>query len=104
MLAALLLRQIGRPTELHGLALDPVCALLHVGGRVIDVGHDGKKLEEAFDQIQDELRTQYLLSYTSTNEKEDATFRTIKLTCGATAKIQARRGYYAIPDGVPDKD
>src|SRR6202522_1023797 len=61
------------------------------GGRVIDVGHDGKKLEDAFDQIQDELRTQYLLSYTSTNEKEDATFRTIKLTCGATAKIQARR-------------
>src|SRR3984885_13314107 len=74
------------------------------GGRVIDVGHDGKKLEEAFDQIQDELRTQYLLSYTSTNEKEDATFRTIKLTCGATAKVQARRGYYAIPDGMPDKD
>ena len=74
------------------------------GGRVIDVGHDGKKLEEAFDQIQDELRTQYLLSYTSTNEKEDATFRTIKLTCGSTAKIQARRGYYAIPDGMPDKD
>jgi VWFA-related protein len=74
------------------------------GGRVIDVGHDGKKLEEAFDQIQDELRTQYLLSYTSTNEKEDATFRTIKLTCGATAKIQARKGYYAIPDGMPDKD
>jgi VWFA-related protein len=74
------------------------------GGRVIDVGHDGKKLEEAFDQIQDELRTQYLLSYTSTNDKEDATFRTIKLTCGPTAKIQARRGYYAIPDGMPDKD
>ena len=73
------------------------------GGRVIDVGHDGRKLEEAFDQIQDELRTQYLLSNTSTNDKEDATFRTIKLTCGATAKIQARRGYYAIPDGCRTK-
>jgi VWFA-related protein len=74
------------------------------GGRVINVGNNGKKLEEAFDQIQDELRTQYLLSYTSTNEKEDATFRTIKLTCGKEAKVQARRGYYAIPDGMPDKD
>src|SRR3984957_5742143 len=41
------------------------------GGRVIDVGNNGKKLEEAFDQIQDELRTQYLLSYTSSNAKED---------------------------------
>jgi VWFA-related protein len=72
------------------------------GGRVINVGNNGKKLEEAFDQIQDELRTQYLLSYTSTNAKEDATFRTIKLTCGKDAKVQARRGYYAIPDGVTD--
>ena len=30
------------------------------GGRVINVGNNGKKLEDAFDQIQDELRTQYL--------------------------------------------
>jgi hypothetical protein len=29
------------------------------GGRVIDVGNNGKKLEAAFQQIQDELRTQY---------------------------------------------
>jgi VWFA-related protein len=72
------------------------------GGRVIDVGNDGKKLEAAFDQIQDELRTQYLLSYTSTNEKEDGTFRTIKLDCGKDDKVQARRGYYAIPDGAKD--
>ncbi|HWZ51753.1 MAG TPA: VWA domain-containing protein [Granulicella sp.] len=72
------------------------------GGRVINVGNNGKKLEEAFDQIQDELRTQYLLSYTSTNDKEDGTFRTIKLACGKDAKVQARRGYYAIPDGVAD--
>ena len=30
------------------------------GGRVINVGNNGKKLEDAFNQIQDELRTQYL--------------------------------------------
>ena len=34
------------------------------GGRVINVGNNGRKLEDAFAQIQDELRTQYLLSYT----------------------------------------
>jgi VWFA-related protein len=67
------------------------------GGRVIDVGNNGKKLEQAFDAIQDELRTQYLLSYTSTNPKPDGTFRTINLNCGKGLTITARKGYYAIP-------
>ena len=39
------------------------------GGRVIDVGNNGHKLEAAFDQIQNELRTQYLVSYTPTRGK-----------------------------------
>ena len=30
------------------------------GGRLIDVGNNGKKLEAAFEQIEDELRTQYV--------------------------------------------
>jgi VWFA-related protein len=66
------------------------------GGRVINVGHDGKKLEDAFNQIQDELRTQYLLSYTPTNAKADGTFRKISLNCGKNLKVQTRNGYYAI--------
>jgi VWFA-related protein len=67
------------------------------GGRVINVGNSGRKLEDAFDQIQDELRTQYLLSYTPTNKAADGTFRKIQLDCGKGLKIQARKGYYAIP-------
>ena len=66
------------------------------GGRVINVGHNGRKLEDAFDQIQDELRTQYLLSYTPTNAKADGTFRKINLNCGKNLKVQTRTGYYAI--------
>jgi VWFA-related protein len=66
------------------------------GGRVINAGHDGKKLEDAFRQIQDELRTQYLLSYTPTNAKADGTFRKISLNCGKNLKVQTRTGYYAI--------
>jgi len=66
------------------------------GGRVINVGHDGKKLEDAFNQIQDELRTQYLASYTPTNAKADGTFRKIDLTCGKSLRVQTRKGYYAI--------
>jgi VWFA-related protein len=66
------------------------------GGRVINVGHDGRKLEDAFQQIQDELRTQYLLSYTPTNFKADGTFRKINLGCGKDLRVQTRNGYYAI--------
>jgi VWFA-related protein len=68
------------------------------GGRVINVGHDGRKLEEAFDQIQDELRTQYLLSYTPLNPKADGTYRKLDLTCGKGINIQARKGYYALAE------
>ena len=70
------------------------------GGRVINVGNNGKKLQEAFDQIQDELRTQYLASFTPTNLKMDGSFRTLDLTCGKGLKVQARKGYYAIPDSL----
>jgi VWFA-related protein len=69
------------------------------GGRVINVGNNGKKLQEAFDQIQDELRTQYLVSYTPKNLEFDGKFRTLNLDCGKDLKITTRKGYYAIPDG-----
>jgi VWFA-related protein len=72
------------------------------GGRVIDVGNNGRKLEEAFDQIQDELRTQYLLSYTPLNTKTDGTYRKLELTCGKGLQIQARKGYYALADSGKD--
>jgi len=73
------------------------------GGRVINVGNNGRKLEDAFAQIQDELRTQYLLSYTPTNEKADGTYRKIDLSCGKALKVQARKGYYAISGGDPQQ-
>jgi VWFA-related protein len=74
------------------------------GGRVINVGNNGKKLQEAFDQIQDELRTQYLASFTPTNTKIDGTFRTLNITCQPGQKIQARKGYYAMADAQGKDD
>ncbi len=68
------------------------------GGRVINVGNDGKRLEAAFAQIQDELRTQYLASYTPLNDKEDGSFRKLEVACQKDQKVQARRGYYAMAD------
>jgi VWFA-related protein len=66
------------------------------GGRLINVGNNGKKLEAAFQQIEDELRTQYVASYTPSNTKLDSTFRHIAVQCGEGTKVQVRKGYYAM--------
>jgi VWFA-related protein len=69
------------------------------GGRVIDVGNNGKKMEAAFQQIEDELRTQYVASYTPINAKTDGTYRKVDIECRQreeSLKVQARKGYYAI--------
>ena len=66
------------------------------GGRVIDVGNSGRRLEDAFDQIQDELRTQYLLSYTPANTAADGKYRKLEIDCGKGNTVQARKGYYAV--------
>ncbi len=68
------------------------------GGRLIDVGNNGKKLEAAFQQIEDELRTEYVASYTPSNMKLDGSFRRLGVECrGDGMKVQVRKGYYAAP-------
>jgi VWFA-related protein len=74
------------------------------GGRVIDVGKNEKKLKEAFDQIAAELRTQYSVGYTPTNQKRDGSFRKVEIKSKANGtKVQTRAGYYApLPNGQSD--
>lgn len=68
------------------------------GGRVIDVGNKMAKLREGFDQIANELRSQYYIGYTPTNTKLDGTFRKVEIhPSDKNYKIQARSGYFAIP-------
>ena len=70
------------------------------GGRIIKVKNQ-KETAAAFQQIADELRTQYLLGYTPSNAKHDGSFRKIRVRVTNTAyKVQARRGYYAPSDRV----
>ena len=64
------------------------------GGRLITVSHPDK-LSKAFQEISDELRSQYSIGYTPTNEKHDGTFRKIEVKSKDGYKIQARKGYYA---------
>lgn len=66
------------------------------GGRMLQVDRKNT-LESIFDQIQQEMRTQYAIGYTPTNGKKDGTFRKIDLrTSSKDLKVQVRKGYYAL--------
>lgn len=67
------------------------------GGRVINVGNKPEKVKEAFDQIANELRSQYSIGYTPTNSKRDGSFRKVEIKTKQPYKVQARTGYYAVP-------
>jgi VWFA-related protein len=65
------------------------------GGRTIFVKSE-KKLMEAFDEISEELRSQYTLGYYPTNAVQDGKFRKIKVEAADhDLKVLARKGYYA---------
>jgi VWFA-related protein len=78
----------GNPGVAHKLAEE-------TGGRMISVRSE-KKLVEAFDEISEELRSQYTLGYYPTNSARDGKFRKIKVdTASHELKVLARKGYYA---------
>jgi VWFA-related protein len=65
------------------------------GGRTIEVSSE-KKLNEAFDQISEELRSQYTVGYYPTNTAKDGRFRKVRVeTPSKEYKILTRKGYYA---------
>jgi VWFA-related protein len=67
------------------------------GGRVIEVGNKIDKLRQAFDQIAQELRSQYNIGYTPTNAARDGSFRKVEIKPkDGDYKVQARSGYYAV--------
>ena len=68
------------------------------GGRVIEVGNKPEKLKAAFDQISQELRSQYYIGYVPTNPVKDGGYRKVDIRSKEQYKIQARSGYYAIPE------
>ncbi len=68
------------------------------GGRVFDVARRGG-LDQAFTQLQEEMRSQYSIAYTPTNDKKDGVFRRVEIKPkDSSLKVQARRGYY--PSGA----
>jgi Ca-activated chloride channel family protein len=67
------------------------------GGRMLEVrGID--KLEDALDEISDELHHQYSLGYYPENKNWDGKFRKLQISAGEKGfKVYARKGYYAKP-------
>lgn len=65
------------------------------GGRTIIVRSE-KNLEAAFDQISEELRSQYTLGYYSSNPNRDGGYRKVKVeTDRKDLDVLTRQGYYA---------
>jgi VWFA-related protein len=67
------------------------------GGHVFHVDRK-HALPDVFKELQDEMRSQYAIGYTPTNDKQDGSFRRIELrTKDKNLKVQARKGYFASP-------
>ncbi|MBI2820008.1 MAG: VWA domain-containing protein [Acidobacteria bacterium] len=71
------------------------------GGRIFRANND-RELADAFQQISDELRSQYSIGYTPLNAARDGSYRKIDLRVRRGGlRVQARRGYYAPQDSYP---
>jgi len=70
------------------------------GGRAY-YPRDERELREAFKQIQDEMRSQYLISYEPSNQNRDGSFRKIEIQLVNSQlqkekiKVTHRQGYFA---------
>ncbi len=66
------------------------------GGKVFHVDR-GHSLQDAFRDLQEDMRSQYAIGYTPINGAKDGSFRRIDIKpTNKDWKVQARKGYYAI--------
>lgn len=90
--------------ELDEGALKKLCT--GTGGRAF-FPEDEQQLNAAFKQIEQELRTQYLVAYSPTNRARDGSYRRIRIELvnpelkKQKIKLTYREGYYANPPAAP---
>jgi VWFA-related protein len=66
------------------------------GGRVFDAGRKRAPLNEIYQTIEDELRSQYALGYVPANQEHDGKFRKLAVKVDEPGlRVSVRRGYYA---------
>jgi VWFA-related protein len=67
------------------------------GGRLFRVDRK-HTLDDIFREIQEELRSQYAIGFSSSNPVRDGGFRRVDIkTKDKNLRVQARKGYYATP-------
>ncbi len=67
------------------------------GGHVFEVSRRNR-LDKVFDELQEEMRTQYSIGYTPLDERKDGSFRKLEVKVkDRDLKVEARKGYYAMP-------
>jgi VWFA-related protein len=69
------------------------------GGHVYRVDRK-HTLDQVFNELQEEMRSQYSIGYTPSNDVKDGSYRKLEIKASSKdLKVQARKGYYAIkPD------
>ena len=66
------------------------------GGQVFPVSNR-LTLDEIFREIQEEMRSQYVITYTPPNPKKDGSYHKVEIRMtNKDLKVQARKGYYAV--------
>lgn len=56
------------------------------------------EVETIADQVANDIRNQYVIAYSPSNQNLDGTYRQIKVTAGNRYTVRTRTGYYATPD------
>ncbi len=86
---------IGGPMGVDQGTLKKIAA--ETGGRAFFPGRNPADLDAAYAQIDEDLRSQYILAYTPANGARDGSFRTIqvKVKNHGDLTVRHRRGYFA---------
>jgi VWFA-related protein len=67
------------------------------GGRVFKVDRS-HTLQDAFTQLQDEMRSQYAIGWTPASDRKDGSYHKLEIkVADKNYRVQARKGYYALP-------
>jgi Ca-activated chloride channel homolog len=59
------------------------------------------EVEEVADQVANDIRNQYVIAYSPSNQALDGTYRQIKVTAGNRFTVRTRTGYYATVEEAP---
>ena len=81
-----------------GKAKRAIDALTKASGGSACYPNDIGEVESMAQQVAHDIRNQYVLAYTPSNQNLDGTFRQIKVTAGNKYTVRTRTGYYATPE------